>query len=335
MKKLLSLTILFVFMFQFVTLAAPARPSNLYVLDSAGVLSNQLKTHIITSNQELSYISTAEVVVVTTQFTDGLSIAQYSENIFNQWGLGGANENNGVLIVFVIAQDDYYIAVGDGHSMGLLSGGVLGAVFEEIEQYFAHGSYEEAMGVAFDNIFNIVYNYYVINPMSYQGSNAPAGVLAQAQANIANQQLVQHQQNIGGGFINFLVTIIIIFLVIVFLTNMMRPRRMMGPNMMMGRRRGFGGFGGFGTGFIMGNMMGRRRPPRGGGWGGNQMGMGMGGSAPRPRVTVPKTGGGLSKGGSYGGGLSKGGSYGGGMGRTSIGGRGGGRTSGGGLGRRR
>lgn len=322
MKKIFTLAMIFFIFSRITALAVPAHTSNFYVNDFANVLSNELQNHIIARNIELSQITTAQIVVATTLFTDGLDIAVFAKNIFNEWGIGGANENNGVLILFVIEQEDYFIAIGDGHTTGILNSGVLNNIFTYIEPPFDTGDYDQAMRIAFDNIFNIVYNHYVVNPFTVQQhqSQQPTGVLTQAQANLSNPTF--QQQNTGGGFMDFIVTIIVIFLIIVFLSNMMRPR----GGVVVSRRRSFFG-GGFGTGLGMGMLLGSRRRPRSV-W-----------TPPRPRTPPPRTGisSGYGSGRSsvYGGGGRSSGGYSGGMGRSTGRMGGGGRSSGGGLGRRR
>ena len=79
--------------------AIPDRPENKYVLDSAGVLSNSTERRMISENQELFEDCGAEIVIVAVDFLGGESIEDYAYRLFNSWGIGSAERNNGLLLV--------------------------------------------------------------------------------------------------------------------------------------------------------------------------------------------------------------------------------------------
>ena len=75
--------------------AAPDVPdptADFYVGDFANVLSSDLEQYIIEQNQSLSASTGAQIVVVTVDFLDGYDIADYAVTLFNDWGIGSAEE---------------------------------------------------------------------------------------------------------------------------------------------------------------------------------------------------------------------------------------------------
>ena len=59
--------------------AYPDRPENQYVLDEAGVLSEETEQEIISQNQTLFQEEGAQIVVAAVDFLDGEDIADYAE----------------------------------------------------------------------------------------------------------------------------------------------------------------------------------------------------------------------------------------------------------------
>ncbi|MEG1917358.1 MAG: TPM domain-containing protein, partial [Oscillospiraceae bacterium] len=92
-----------------------------YAYDNAGVLSDKTMQEIDGLNASLFAQTGAQLVVVTVDTTEGEDLVQYAQNLGNQWGVGDAERNNGVVLVLALqnlyngAPDgDYGIAVGDG-----------------------------------------------------------------------------------------------------------------------------------------------------------------------------------------------------------------------------
>ena len=82
--------------------AVPDRPENRYVRDSAGVLSRDLEEEIIEENERLFEEYGAEVVVVAVDFFGGEDSEDYANRLFNQWGIGSRERNNGILLVLAV-----------------------------------------------------------------------------------------------------------------------------------------------------------------------------------------------------------------------------------------
>ncbi|MBQ5652923.1 MAG: TPM domain-containing protein, partial [Peptococcaceae bacterium] len=74
-------------------------PAEIYVGDYANVLSEETERYIIEQNQALAGATGAQIVIVTVDFLDGMDIEDYAYTIFNDWGIGDAEKNNGLLLL--------------------------------------------------------------------------------------------------------------------------------------------------------------------------------------------------------------------------------------------
>ena len=299
-------------------LSIPSRPANRYVLDEPNVIADATEQDIISKNTSLFQETGAEIVVVAVNFISGDDAEDYAHEIFNSWGIGSSQRNNGLLLMFATAEDRVRAMAGDG-AQDLFTPSELN---EMLESYFYtdydNGDYDTAVQQFFDSAYQKMKNYYG----SYKDEYTDNGARYE-QGGSTNSFF---GINIGGG-IRVLLSLIgrailIIILVIVLIAIFSRGGR-------GGGGYGGGGGGGFWSGWFLGNMMRSRRHhhhyPGGGfgGFGGHSGGFGGFG------------GGGRSSGGrSSGGGAGRGGFGGFGGGGGGFGGfSGGGSSSGGGAGR--
>lgn len=88
--------------------------SDFYYYDEVGVLSEETEGEIFFSNKLLYEDCGAQIVVVVINSTGSYSIEDYCIKLFNQWGIGDAEKNNGFLLLLAIQDDDYYACPGLG-----------------------------------------------------------------------------------------------------------------------------------------------------------------------------------------------------------------------------
>jgi len=335
--KLIALSFIMVLtLFAPLSLSAAVFPepsANFFVNDLAGVLGQADYDTIFSINDQLAG-GGSQIVVLTVDFLGGMNIADYALEVFNRWGIGDAERNNGVLIVLAIAEEDYFVATGSGVEAVIPSGRMQVILDTYMEPYFDRGDYGTGVQRTVEVIGERLLAHFGATGAAI--ANVPVPPMAPA---------VQHVPAQPTGS-NFMSTVIIVFILIFLMMLMFRPRRrMMGGPMMgpwgwpMRRRWGWGRPWGMGWGspWGWGRPMHRGpRPPMGPPPSG-----GMGGGAGRaPTGRTPLGGGGRSSGGgagrggsSFGGGLGGGRSGGFGGGRGGFGG--GGRGMGGGAGRGR
>lgn len=134
----------------------PEPSDDLYVSDFANVIDSDVEQDIIATNMNLEEMNGVQIAVVTVDFLDGADIEDYAYELFNQWGIGSAESNNGVLLLLAIGEDNYYCLAGTGLNNVLSSGRIKLLLNEYLEPDFASGDYSAGVSKTFNAIYNIV-----------------------------------------------------------------------------------------------------------------------------------------------------------------------------------
>lgn len=87
---------------------------NEYVIDSLNLLKSNEKDSLNNVLSNFDKKTSVEVVLYITNSLDGMSIFNYSYNVFDNYKIGKKNFNNGVLIVLAPNQASVQILVGHG-----------------------------------------------------------------------------------------------------------------------------------------------------------------------------------------------------------------------------
>lgn len=161
-----------------VALAAPAMAllsptSDFYVNDNAGVLSSSTEQDIVEKNDALYAASGAQIVVVTVNDTEGLGAAEYSYQLANDWGIGSAQENNGVLLLLSIGEQDYQCIQGSGLEDTLPTMTLSRILQEDLEPDFAAGDYDAGVQKTFNALYEQVCSIYGLDPANPSAGLAP------------------------------------------------------------------------------------------------------------------------------------------------------------------
>lgn len=79
----------------------PPRPSNAndLIYDYANVIDSTYLTTIRDSLRALYMYNKTQVVVITVESLDGMDIEDYCQELFQKWGIGDKEKNNGVLVL--------------------------------------------------------------------------------------------------------------------------------------------------------------------------------------------------------------------------------------------
>lgn len=274
--------------------AVPEAPESVYVADYADVLDSDTEEYIIDKNTSLAEATGAQIVVLTVDFLDGEDIETYAYEVFNDWGIGDAERNNGLLLLLAIGEDNYWAVQGSGLEKDLTAGELGDMLYDYLEEDFAAKDYDAGVKKVFDAFYGWFEDYYA------DEGNASAGVVTPPASgnngNSGNSGGIPYQPEakpsrsfsfIGFGLFPIIVWIILIIIIFdnMRYNNYRRRMRSGIPPVVVYRP------------FLFGR---RPRPPRGprppGGPGAPPPGGGSGG----------RSGGGFS-GGSLGGGTSRGG----------------------------
>ena len=271
--------------------AVVGQSDSFYAADYANVLSAETEQMICDYNGALEQqCQGAQIVVVTVEYLDGMYSDEYAYQLFNDWGVGSADNNNGMLLLLATAENKAWLAYG----MGLNSKIDSDDVDKMLEKYFwsdfDRGNYDAAVTKLFSQLLNWYDKVYGANTASSAPTNAAMGHGGGGSSH--------NSVNIYGG-IEQLISIFITVAVLIVVFNVVfggsrRRRRYYGYNayprggswlpwfLLFNSQRGrshhhwdweddhrppFGGGGGFGGGFPGGGR---------GGFGGGGFGGGRG-----------------------------------------------------------
>lgn len=301
--------------------AVPSKPMEaFYVNDYADVISAEDEAYISQLGAALDDETTAQVVAVAVTWLDGMDIEQYAYDLFNAWGIGDAEKNNGVLLLVAIGDRGIHTVVGRGLE-DQLPESVTGAYTDDYAiAYLEEDDFSTGIRENYKALVDKVASIYGVSLSTAQADTVPSGYTS-GYDNPSYQDNGYRESSGGfdfGGIMSIIIGIIVVVVVLAIIGSIFRSA-------------------GNGSGCLFGWLLGRGSRPRnrwGGGWG---RGWGApppppgGGMGPRPPRSRPS--GGRSTGGFGGGGFGGGGrSSGGGGSRPRSGG--GGSTRGGGSSRK-
>ncbi len=149
--------------------AVPDASEAFYVADYANVLDSDTEQTICDANSWLCSETGAQIVVVTVDFLDGEEIDYYAYSLFNSWGIGSSEKDNGVLLLLSIGDDNYYALTGSGLETAIPASRLDSLLWNYLEDDFAAGDYDAGVRSVFDQLFSDVCSYYGV---SYSGSSA-------------------------------------------------------------------------------------------------------------------------------------------------------------------
>ena len=155
-------------------LPAPTGPVN----DFAGILDPADERALQSEVEALERETTAEVAVVTVPSLGGRSVEEYATALFNQWGIGQADRDNGVLVLVAVNEREMRIEVGYGLE-GVLPDGLAGAVIREtFLPAFRDGDYPRGIRQGVARVVDIVRRNETLTPeqiAAIERANAEAG----------------------------------------------------------------------------------------------------------------------------------------------------------------
>jgi uncharacterized protein len=249
-----------IFILQTIFLLAQANKLPLaagYVSDYAGVINSSDKQIIEALGQEVKQKSGAEIAVLTVKTIEPYaSIEEFSNAVFQKWGIGEKGKDNGVLIVLSTGERKLRIEVGYGLE-GAITDGHAGSIMDQyMVPYFRNNDFGVGLKEGYKAVAVAVakeYNFEITG-VSYQRDNS-------------NDEGFYLQELFG--FLGFLIIFFLSggrFLWLLFFIPSSRRtfygKRGFGSGF-DGGRSGFsggfrGGFGGFGGGFSGGGGASRR-----------------------------------------------------------------------------
>lgn len=179
MKKIIFTFLTFVlFIINVEALVDPT--SNFYVNDYANILSEETENEIQSMSVQLSYTDGTQMVVVTVEDLEGLSVEEYANQLFNKFGIGEADSDNGLLIL--VSRDDRKIRVEVGYGLeGVINDGKAGRYLDAYAvPYLKNDEWDKGIF----NVYNALYKEIVTQNNLQLEYTEPTGELEESEDSI-------------------------------------------------------------------------------------------------------------------------------------------------------
>lgn len=128
----------------FAAVAVPAHTGSFYVNDFAGVLSDEAERYIAQKSSAYDDSDGTQVVVTTIKSLEGSSIEDYAIAMAREWGIGGAEQDNGLLILLSVDDREVRVEVGYGLE-GVINDGKAGRFIRNNGDSFSGSRWEEGL----------------------------------------------------------------------------------------------------------------------------------------------------------------------------------------------
>jgi len=160
----------------------PSPTQEFFINDFADVLNYETEEKIYRLGKQLEDKTGAQVVLVTIDSLDGQDINEYANKLFEKWGIGQKDVDNGILILFANAERLLRIEVGYG-----LEGAVPDIKTAEIREnyirpYTQYDDFDSGLYSGYAAIVKEVAKEYNVE-INADTSPSPGGGLSQEQHN--------------------------------------------------------------------------------------------------------------------------------------------------------
>ena len=145
----------------------PLSDEGAYALDKSGVLSSETENHIARYNQYLAESCGAQICVVTIPTMDYVGyddIENYAYDLFNAWGIGDKDEENGVLLLLVTDEELCWCLQGEGLEDTLSSSAISDILTENMQDDFYAGEFDSGTKKTFDALYRRLCAIYSVDP---------------------------------------------------------------------------------------------------------------------------------------------------------------------------
>ena len=137
--------------------------ANLLDVPAREALDRQLRT--------VEKETTAEIVLVTVSSLDGMTVEEYANKLFKEWGIGKKKEDNGVLVLVAPTEREMRIEVGYGLE-GVLPDGLAGEIIRnQFTPRFKEGNYPGGIRAGVGRVAAVVRARHVLTPQEREALN--------------------------------------------------------------------------------------------------------------------------------------------------------------------
>lgn len=145
------------------------------VVDEAGIISSSVEGTLDDYFQRIEDATGAQIAILTVASLDGEVLERYSIKVLDEWQLGQADQDNGVLLLVAAEEKQIRIEVGYGLE-GRLTDATSGVIIREyLQPYFRNGDFDGGFIAASQAIGSVVADgAEIASPATSSGSRPPA-----------------------------------------------------------------------------------------------------------------------------------------------------------------
>jgi len=125
-----------------------------YVNDFANVIDDNLESTIERKLSEYNDSTSIEITVVSINSLGGKSVEDYSQELFEKWGIGKKETNSGLLILFSVSDRKWRIHTGYGLEPYLTDNECKKIGKRTLPSFFKNGEYGEGISLCVNEITN-------------------------------------------------------------------------------------------------------------------------------------------------------------------------------------
>lgn len=126
----------------------------LYVTDTAEILSADTENYIVSQNDILYAATGAQFAVLTVEtLPAGYDSESYCYEVFDAWGIGDPEKNNGILLLLVPNEGKFWMVTGYGLQSHLTGGTVSALLDDYLAEDFDAGRYDAGLRKLFDAVW--------------------------------------------------------------------------------------------------------------------------------------------------------------------------------------
>jgi uncharacterized protein len=179
--------------------AVPKHTGSFYVNDFANVIDEKAENYMVNYGIRLHQDSGAQVVLVTVDSTNGVSMEEYATSLFNSWGVGSADKNNGLLLLLSIKDDDYWAVQGKGIEDTLPNSKIKEILSQYLEPDFAAKTYSNGARKTYGAFIQAMGGTWTENVSSKNYVSDNAGVLKKVTKDYLNESSNRYKTTTGSG----------------------------------------------------------------------------------------------------------------------------------------
>ena len=154
-------------------ISVPEVKKDVFVYDQDNIINDETEKDLNSMLVDLEEKTEVEFVVISITSLNGYSIEEYSNEVFNQLGIGKKDTDNGLLLLFSRSDSKVRIEVGRGLE-GILNDSKCGRILDDyFVPYRDNDKYTKATKLTTEALLNVLADEYNVSIKGLTTNNTP------------------------------------------------------------------------------------------------------------------------------------------------------------------